>query len=332
MSYLNNPDIIRSINYIKSLTPHNRDILNYYTETPSLNDIYNYPNNTCDTIKNLEEMFDNSPPLTKDMIVYRGLDITEFQKINFELKKLVSTTLNSDETIGFMKRPEDFYLLEIKLPAGIKFLAVSLPEFSHPELDEILLPPGGTFNVISEEKIDYTDNFGSVFNIKKLYVEYIQKTEKINCIQSIEATPINFLYRNIKTHGSKIKPSDFFKEKDEFEDEDQLEVDLNIEEYIKELASQAIDLTHRFIIYGYINKNINFKKVIIKYMNTDLRKNIKEYIRTTRPSYLYDSREKINDVISELHYKISNMTKPNIDMFQYTLYRWNNLDLVINPT
>jgi hypothetical protein len=67
-------------------------------------------------------------------------------------------------------------------------------------------------------------------------------------------------------------------------------------------------------------------------MNTDLRKNIKEYIRTTRPSYLYDSREKINDVISELHYKISNMTKPNIDMFQYTLYRWNNLDLVINPT
>jgi uncharacterized protein YaaR (DUF327 family) len=333
MIYLDEPDIIRNINYIRRLSDHKRDILNYYTETPSLNIVYNHPNKSCETIKHIENIFENSPESSKSMIVYRGLDITEFQKINFELKNLVSTSTNSDVSIGFMKKPENFYLLEIRLPPGIKFLAVSLPEFSHPELDEILLPPGGSFEVISEETIKYNYTvpiikIEEVYNIKKLYLNYKQETEKTECIQLIEGNPLKYLYENIIKYDSKFKPSQFFikyEEEEEFEEEDQEEIDSNIEEYIKELASQAIDLTHRLILYGYIKEDINFKRVIIKYIKTVLRENIKDYIRTTRRSNLNRSIRTINDVIFELVEKITKMTKPHIDMFENTFYRWNTI-------
>jgi hypothetical protein len=183
-NYINNEDIKKSFEYIKNLPKRSRELIDYYSQDPNLNSIYKTPGLSCDNIKLLQKIFDEAPRLTTELIVYRGLSIPNQNRISFDIDRLISTSTSYKIAKEFLSddisEDDRKFLMEITLKPGVNFLAISLPETMFWGEDEILLPPGGSFKVISDEQISID---GGV-DLLKMYIDYYPKPYEINCVQS----------------------------------------------------------------------------------------------------------------------------------------------------
>jgi hypothetical protein len=166
----------------------------------------------------------NSPPLDKEYIVYRFItDDSYLKKIKigdvFIETGIMSTTRdpfysnNSNDSFGFI-------LMKIKLPKGLKGIALNIETYSFfPYEEEIILPPLSKLKLISKnENFDYfhiDKNFEK--KIKKKYeFEYIGLNSKINIpkklIINTEELEVNFL--QIELEGNDyIEKSNYFIQK-----------------------------------------------------------------------------------------------------------------------
>jgi hypothetical protein len=192
-NYFNNKDVQNSFEYIKNLPKHSKELIDYYSQNPDLNSIYKTPELSCDNIKLLQKIFDEAPLLKTDLIVYRGLSIPTQNRISFDIDRLISTTTTYTIAKQFVSdfegesEYERKFIMEITLKQGVKFLAISLPGTMFSAEHEILLPPGGSFTVTSDEQISINtvfDDVFSVFKVLKIYIEYSPKPSNINCVQS----------------------------------------------------------------------------------------------------------------------------------------------------
>jgi hypothetical protein len=184
-AYFNNEDIKKSFEYIRNLPERSRELINYYSYFPDLNSIYKTPGLSCNNINLLHKMFDESPRLTTELKVYRGLSIPNQNRISFDIDRLISTSTSYKIAKEFINlEDEKKFIMEITLKPGVNFLAISLPDTMFSSQNEILLPPGGSFNVISDEIINVEIDY-EIFDIRKIHIDYHPKPSEINCVQSV---------------------------------------------------------------------------------------------------------------------------------------------------
>jgi hypothetical protein len=113
-------------------------------------------------------IFDRAPPLTNELVVYRGLKTYE-ELFDPKLTNFTSTSRNIDiakyfhfrsdlpqhETYSFdADKQPGCCLLRILLPRGSKVLVPMLPGTRYGEQEEILLQPGGELILTSQETVD----------------------------------------------------------------------------------------------------------------------------------------------------------------------------------
>jgi hypothetical protein len=192
--YVTNSDVQKSFDYIKNLPEYSRDLISYYNSSPSFNSIYkkDNQNTSCDDIKLLQKIFDESPPLQNELKVYRGLSIDKSSPVRFELDQLISTSTTYKIAEEFLKDDilDRKFILDIKLKPGVKFLAISLPGTMFSSEHEILLPPGGLFDVVSEDQtnmIVWNDLYVKHFRVPilKINIDYYPRPYEIDCIQKV---------------------------------------------------------------------------------------------------------------------------------------------------
>jgi hypothetical protein len=261
-AYVENSDVQKSFDYIKNLSEYSRDLISYYNASPSFNSIYkkDNQNKSCNDIKLLERIFDESPPLQNELTVYRGLSIDKSSHVRFELDQLISTSTTYKIAEEFLKDDtfDRKFILEIKLNPGVKFLAISLPGTMFSSEHEILLPPGGLFDVVSDEQryFLWKDSFGKNVRVPilKINIVYYPKSFVIDCTQEILSHEeqydfiINELTKKSSISDLKIKI---------------LESDTSIIKYVLINFIDSLHRTYRVILIDLLIKSNSIEKIIV---------------------------------------------------------------------
>ncbi len=115
------------------------------------------------SITNLDSAFDASPRIDSDIVVYRGMNMTNFTNDKGNLstlmtdKGVVSTSLDFDVGRKFAKANPtgNMAVMEITIPKGTKAIVPNsaLTKFTEFRSErELMLPPGSSFRLISFKK------------------------------------------------------------------------------------------------------------------------------------------------------------------------------------
>lgn len=141
-----NKNMKKQINYVKSLSRKNKDVLEWYTTDNGYKTL-NYALRTNNKNKLNKELADNlvlidniflhSPKLETSIVVYRGLDIEDPKDINFTTNSFISTSSDYETSLNFINT--SCCILKIIVPSGSKILPLKsiAKDVAHEE--EILL-------------------------------------------------------------------------------------------------------------------------------------------------------------------------------------------------
>lgn len=137
----------KQINYVKSLTEHNKDVLKWYT-TDNGYETLNYALRTNKknilnkelkhNLALIDNIFSKVPRLESSIVVYRGLDIEDYKDINFTTNSFISTSLNYESSLNFTNN-KNCCLLKIIVPPGSKILPLKTIAKDVSDEEEILL-------------------------------------------------------------------------------------------------------------------------------------------------------------------------------------------------
>lgn len=182
-------DLDKSINYISSLNPNV-----YYSITKYTTDYYKILNNSLEEInttegdledvlplnmvydvRNIDAAFNSAPPLTKDLVVYRGLHFhfSENPKNKMIMgnaykgryKGYLSTSLNKGVAYDFAKREDqDCIIMKIHIKKGTRVLFLHNHSVTRSEY-EVLLPRNSILEIYSIKK-DMDDNLCTYIKTK----------------------------------------------------------------------------------------------------------------------------------------------------------------------
>ena len=189
-------DLDNSINYINKLHPNiYNSIIKYTTDYyKTLNnrleaiesidtaegDIEdNLPLNMAYDVRNIDAAFDSAPPLTKDLVVYRGLHfpISDAEDVPRRLPTIMgnaykgryqgylSTSLNRGVAYDFAKREyQDCIIMKIHIKKGTRVLFLHVHSVTRSEY-EVLLPRNSILEIYSIKK-DMDDNLCTYIKTK----------------------------------------------------------------------------------------------------------------------------------------------------------------------
>ena len=135
-------------------------------------------NDVVKVIKDIDEIFMNSPKTTKDLVVYKGIYLHKFPKL-LE-KSFISTTLQRNVAMQFTaeKRYSDrdnVALLKIRVPRNSSALNIYCMDSRLSDECEILLPRNGHFKI--DKITDTSDTYTTIRDrVQEIYFTEIECT------------------------------------------------------------------------------------------------------------------------------------------------------------
>lgn len=180
----NKKDVKKATEYVRDLFESNVDdaeVISYLTNfdrviAPCLRTKWG---KGCDVrmvdyLRRIDEIFEAAPPLNEDLVVYRttvGLLPTKDASYTFTSPNIAFT-----QRFWMTKMPaggdDTFYMLKITIPKGARML--SLGFYTYPmDVDEIILPRGGKFQINGIEDSEHTTDWGLTIPIKIVDLHYL---------------------------------------------------------------------------------------------------------------------------------------------------------------
>lgn len=140
------------IKYVNDLSDKTKQAIAYYTDD-GYDKINNYMRfgggkyiaQVHDSIKLIDKAFENSPPLTQDVVVYRGIRSSYQIEGEFVEKAFTSTSVNLSIALEFNNNSK-CCIFKINVPKGKKVLPLVNCSENASEL-EVLLPKNSTFKI-----------------------------------------------------------------------------------------------------------------------------------------------------------------------------------------
>ncbi len=140
------------IKYVNELSDKTKQAIAYYTDDgyDKINNYMRYPSGKYvsqvhDSIKLIDKAFENSPPLTQDVVVYRGIRSSYQIEGEFVEKAFTSTSVNLSIALEFNNNSK-CCIFKINVPKGKKVLPLVNCSENASEL-EVLLPKNSSFKI-----------------------------------------------------------------------------------------------------------------------------------------------------------------------------------------
>jgi hypothetical protein len=166
------PELRTQRDYVKNLSETKLVAIKKYTEEAygPINDALlvnrEIPEKCKEIVRELDEIFEQAPPLTTNLVVYRG--VTKRHDFG-KLAGFISTSIDYDMALSFASINNQCCVFIITIPKGAKALPIDDVSV-HEREGEILLPRSGHFEVT---KTGYNDG------METFYLDLVLETASI---------------------------------------------------------------------------------------------------------------------------------------------------------
>lgn len=177
-----------------------------------------------ETYKNLIKTFTMVPRLSQPLVVWRGIRAQELSLGRLE-RQFVSTSLSLDSALREEFTGRLCCVLKITVPSGAQVLPIEEIAEQAGEF-EVLLPPDGTWVVLSAEEVPYPSRSDWVKTYDLTYIPKIRVT-------ITEGNPVETTRQLVKiSEEEKIRRIVYMYDPEELKDF----YEGNVEEYVRDLA------------------------------------------------------------------------------------------------